>query len=133
MEKVELRGVEFSSDGSIRPDSKAVLDTAVELLKNRPDPMIYVDAYCDPTGGPKLNQQLSEARAKAVAAYLKTHEVPSEHVIARGFGASNFVASNTTVSGRLQNRRVELLVQSNSEVEAEHASDGNRTQSYAAR
>jgi chemotaxis protein MotB len=133
MEKVELHGVQFGSNGSIRPDFKAVLDTAMEVLKDKPNSTIYVDAYCDPSGGPKLNQQLSEARATAVASYLESHGFSNEHVVARGFGASNFVASNTTASGRLRNRRIELLVRSNSELGAEHALEGNRTESYAAR
>ncbi|MGO9452804.1 MAG: OmpA family protein [Candidatus Binataceae bacterium] len=110
IEKVELRGVQFRRDGSILPDSKPVLDSALELLKNEPNATIYVDAYCDPTGGQKLNQQLSEQRAAAVASYLQKHGIP-DHVVPRGFGASHFVASNTTVSGRFQNRRIELVVQ----------------------
>ncbi|MGO9452731.1 MAG: OmpA family protein [Candidatus Binataceae bacterium] len=111
IEKVELRrGVQFRRDGSILPDSKPVLDSALELLKKKPNATIYVDAYCDPTGGQKLNQQPSEQRAAAVASYLQKHGIP-DHVVPRGFGASHFVANNTTISGRFQNRRIELIVQ----------------------
>jgi outer membrane protein OmpA-like peptidoglycan-associated protein len=132
-EKVELHGVKFFPDGSIRPDSKPVLDEAVELLRDKPNATIYVDAYCDPTGGRKLNQQLSEARATAVASYLGSHGVPANQVVARGFGASNFIATNATASGRSQNRRIELLVRFNSGITEERAVDGKRTESYAAR
>jgi outer membrane protein OmpA-like peptidoglycan-associated protein len=132
-EKVDLHGVQFLGDGSIRPESKAVLDAALELLKDKPNATIYVDAYCDPRGGPKLNQQLSEARAAAAASYLESRGISSERVVPRGFGASNFVASNTTASGRSQNRRIELLVQSGSGLEAEHTAAGSRTENYAVR
>jgi hypothetical protein len=132
-EKIELRGVQFLGNGAIRPNSTAVLDTAVELLKDKPDVTIYVDAYCDPAGGPKLNQRLSQARAAAVASYLEEHGVATAHVIPRGFGANHFVATNTTAAGRSQNRRVELLVRSNSRTDDERAEDGKYTENYAAR
>jgi outer membrane protein OmpA-like peptidoglycan-associated protein len=114
IEKVELHGVQFLPDGSLHPDSKPLLEAAAESLKDKPNAKIYVDAYCDPTGGRKLNQQLSEARATAVASYLESQGVPANHVVARGFGASKFIATNATASGRSQNRRIELLVRSNS-------------------
>lgn len=110
-EKVDLRGVEFQRDGSIHPDSVPLLESASEVVKSKPGAIIYVNSYCDPTGGPGLNQKLSAERAAAVAAYLKEQGIPADHVIARGFGASNFVASNATSSGRAQNRRIELVIQ----------------------
>ena len=110
VQKVDLRGVEFKHDGSIKAGSDPVLDSAVDMLKDMPGATIYVDAYCDPTGGAKLNERLSKERAAAVASYLQTHGIPADHIVARGLGATNFVASNSTPSGREQNRRIELLV-----------------------
>ena len=110
VQKVDLRGVEFQRDGSIESTSDPVLDSAVDMLKDKPDVTIYVDAYCDPTGGPKLNERLSRERATAVAAYLEKHGIPADQIVARGLGATNFVASNATHSGREQNRRIELVV-----------------------
>jgi len=110
VQKVDLRGVEFKHDGSITSASEPVLDSAVDMLKDKPGATIYVDAYCDPTGGAKLNERLSQERATAVASYLQNHGIPATHIVARGQGATNFVASNSTHSGREQNRRIELLV-----------------------
>ena len=75
-EKIDLRGVQFQRDGSIHPASKPVLDSAIELLKDKPDATIFVDAYCDPSGGAKLNRELSEKRAEAVASYFDEHGIP---------------------------------------------------------
>src|SRR5208282_1558964 len=111
VEKVDLRGVQFRPDGSIRSDSKPILDSAIELLKTKPNATVYVDAYCDLTGGARLNQHLSDERAAAVATYLETHGITADHIVPRGFGASHFVASNTTAADRSQNRRIELVVQ----------------------
>jgi outer membrane protein OmpA-like peptidoglycan-associated protein len=112
IEKVDLRGVEFRRDGSISKDSDPILDSAVEMLKNKPSSTIYVDSYCDATGGKNLNLRLSDERAAAVASYLEQHGIPADRIVSRGFGASEFVASNATKSGRAQNRRIELVVQS---------------------
>jgi outer membrane protein OmpA-like peptidoglycan-associated protein len=111
VEKVDLRGVEFRRDGSLGTDSDPILDSAVEMLKNKPSSTIYVDSFCDATGGKNLNQRLSDERAAAVASYLEQHGVPADHIVSRGFGASHFVASNATTSGRAQNRRIELVVE----------------------
>jgi hypothetical protein len=109
-EKVALRGVEFTRIGSLRPSSKPVLDAVSALLNAEPHAKVYVDAYCDPTGGPKLNQQLSGERAAVVKAYLVQHGVSADRLVARGLGATNFIASNATADGRRQNRRIELVV-----------------------
>lgn len=109
VQKVDLRGVEFQRDGSVK-SADPVLDSAVDMLKDKPGATIYVDAYCDPTGGAKLNERLSMERASSVATYLEKHGIPADHVVARGLGATNFVASNSTHSGREQNRRIELVV-----------------------
>ena len=111
IEKVDLRGVEFRRDGSLGAYSDPILDSAVEILKSKPSSTIYVDSYCDAIGGKDLNMRLSDERAAAVASYLEQHGVPGDHIVPRGFGASHFVASNASTSGRAQNRRIELVVE----------------------
>lgn len=110
IQKVDLRGLQFQRNGAIRPNSKPVVDAAAELVKNVPGTTVYVDAYCDPTGGNRVNQKVSKERAEAVAEYLEHHGIASDRLIARGFGASHFVANNKTPAGREQNRRIELVV-----------------------
>jgi len=108
-EKIVLEGVRFKPDGSgLRPNSRPILDSAVELLKSHPDMKAYVDTYCDPTGGMQLNLRLSQQRATMVAAYLGDHGIASDRLIARGFGATQFIANSETADGRAQNRRLEL-------------------------
>jgi len=58
IEKVDLRGVEFRRDGSIGTNPDPILDSAIEMLKDKPSSTIYVDSYCDSTGGKNLNQRL---------------------------------------------------------------------------
>ena len=109
-EKIDLRGVSFGHNGAISASSSPVLDAAADLIKTQTDATVYVDAYCDPRGGAELNQKLSDTRAAAVKAYLVKRGVPADHLIARGFGATDFVANNTTREGRKENRRIELVI-----------------------
>jgi len=109
-EKLVLRGVHFDFNKSkIRPGDAAILDEAAEILKAHPDVNIYVDGYCDAIGGEEYNLKLSQRRADAVSMYLEDHGITASRLIPRGFGKTNFVASNDTDEGRAQNRRVELV------------------------
>jgi outer membrane protein OmpA-like peptidoglycan-associated protein len=110
-EKVTLEGVKFSPDGStIRPESKPILDSAAAMLKSEPDKKVYVDSYCNPIGGKRTNLLVSEQRATAVTAYLEKKGISPKRLTARGFGATDFVASNRTAAGRAQNHRIELVL-----------------------
>ena len=109
-QKILLEGIQFKSDEiTIRNSSDPVLDSAVELLKRHPNMKVYVDTYCDPSGGKKLNLRLSEERGANMIAYLHSQGIASNRMVPRAFGATDFVASNGTADGRLQNHRVELV------------------------
>jgi len=56
----------------------------------------------------KTNMALSQARAVNVANALIAAGIPKEIVKASGFGASQYVADNTTEAGRQRNRRAEI-------------------------
>jgi len=71
---------------------------------------VYVETYWVPTGGQRLNLRLSQQRAAIVSAYLENHGIAPDRLIARGFGATQFIARNDTADGRAQNRRIELLL-----------------------
>ena len=56
-------------------------------------------------------------RAQSVAQYLNTCGVPStQFKNVSGFGSSNPVATNETVEGRQQNRRVEVYLYASEEM-----------------
>ena len=71
---------------------------------------MQVEGHTDSVGGDDYNQQLSEHRAGSVRDYLTGAGIPTDSVTAQGFGKSQPVATNTTATGRQQNRRVELVV-----------------------
>ncbi len=69
-----------------------------------------IQGHTDSIGNAKLNQKLSEKRAKAVANRLIKFGVPKNHVYAVGFGELAPIASNKTKQGRYENRRVEAHI-----------------------
>jgi outer membrane protein OmpA-like peptidoglycan-associated protein len=109
-EKVRLDGLRFKTDGaSLRRSSAPVLDAAAEILRSEPDKKVYVDVYCDRTGRTKANLRLAQQRAENVKAHLAARGIPSERMIARGFGVENFATSYDPPLTRKQNSRVELI------------------------
>ncbi len=108
-EKIVLRGVHFDfNKAEIRPQDAAVLDEAAGTLKAHPNVSISVDGYCDAIGSVPYNRRLSQERADAVVRYLSDKGVAASRLTPRGFGKTDFVASNSTEEGRAQNRRVEM-------------------------
>ncbi len=57
------------------------------------------------------NQALSQQRADAVSAQIKTAGYPSSRLVSvKGYGENNPVADNSTQAGKAQNRRVEVYI-----------------------
>jgi outer membrane protein OmpA-like peptidoglycan-associated protein len=109
--RIVLRGVQFDFDkSSIRPDSRPVLDEAVEVLKENPNVRIAVEGHTDNVGTDLYNEKLSVRRAEAVFRYLVNHGIAPERMDVIGYGESRPVTENDSESGRAQNRRVELRV-----------------------
>ena len=77
-------------------------------MKEFKDSNFSIDGHTDSSGGAKLNQRLSEERAKAVLDYIATKGVASSRLTSKGFGPSNPISSNKTRKGRAENRRVEI-------------------------
>jgi len=106
---VQLYGVNFDFDKStLRADARPVLDRMAALLKRHPDWTIEVAGHTDSTGGDAHNLALSQARAEAVARYLKDAGA-SGTLTAKGYGSTQPLVPNTTDVLRAQNRRVELV------------------------
>jgi len=104
-----LQGVNFQTGSSVLTrDSYAVLDQVAASLVANPEIRIEVAGYTDSTGAKLTNLHLSMGRAGAVRYYLARKGVAPYRMRAQGYGASHYIASNTTSDGRAQNRRVAL-------------------------
>ncbi len=90
--------------------SNASLNNVVKVLQENPTYMVDVTGHTDNVGDADKNQQLSEARANAVVAYLKSKGVEESRVAAMGKGPDEPVGDNKTAAGRAKNRRVEMKI-----------------------
>ena len=96
----------------LKPGAMAKLDQIAEVLKGKELPIV-VYGFTDNVGADGMNMTLSQNRAQSVRDYLASKGIPSDLITAQGKGASDFIADNTSVDGRAQNRRVEIVVQPN--------------------
>ena len=92
--------------GSIVGDIAAVARNLVQY----PGSTVQVIGHTDSTGSAAYNQDLSQRRAQSVAGILTAAGVNGNRIVATGRGASQPIASNDSVQGRAQNRRVEILI-----------------------
>ena len=68
-----------------------------------------ISGHTDNTGNAAANVALSDARAKAVVAYLIKQGIAADALTAKGYGADKPIANNGTEDGRARNRRVEFM------------------------
>ncbi|MCR5859515.1 OmpA family protein [Mesorhizobium sp. J428] len=78
------------------------------VLKKYNKTLVDVNGHTDSTGDDNYNYRLSERRALSVANYLTSQGNDPRRFSVLGFGETQPIASNSTESGRAQNRRVEI-------------------------
>jgi outer membrane protein OmpA-like peptidoglycan-associated protein len=104
-------GIMFDVDSyALKASTKANLDKMAETMKEYDKTEIIVMGHTDATGSDEHNQKLSENRAASVSRFLQQNGVTAKRVTTKGFGEQKPVASNNSVSGREQNRRVEIAI-----------------------
>jgi outer membrane protein OmpA-like peptidoglycan-associated protein len=94
----------------LRPIAREKLARLSGIVLAHPGLNLDIEGHTDSTGSDELNQKLSEQRAGSVMKYLVDQGLTNTNMTATGFGKSMPVADNSTVAGRQQNRRVEIIV-----------------------
>lgn len=109
---VTLGDVLFETDrAELKPGATRSLDQLAQALRSDDRGSVAIEGHTDSTGSRNYNVELSLRRAQSVQAYLVSHGVSPGRITVRGMGPDFPVADNTSTSGRLQNRRVEVIVQ----------------------
>lgn len=93
--------------------AQASLNKLANVLNKYPDTNIEILGHTDDKGSDEYNQGLSQRRASAASAYLKSNGISATRVIIKGMGESDPKASNETEEGRAANRRVEFVITAN--------------------
>ena len=109
--KVTLRGVFFAANkATLRWESRTELDVVAQFLREHPGLRVEIGGHTNGLPGTAFCQDLSDARAKRVLAYLIEHGVDRGQLAWRGYGKTEPLADNETLEGRQKNQRVELTI-----------------------
>ena len=109
--KIILKNIFFDFDkATLRPESAAELNRLAKMLNDIPTMKIEISGHTDNVGSDLYNQQLSEARAKAVVEYLIDKDIFVGRMTYVGYGEAQPIASNDSEDGRQMNRRTEFMV-----------------------
>lgn len=107
---------EFNS-ADLSGRAKSILDTTLLiLLKEAPEFIVEIGSHTDSVGGKQYNLELSQKRANSVVTYLISKGIPTDRLIAKGYGDTDPVAPNSkpdgtdNQEGREKNRRTEFRI-----------------------
>lgn len=110
--------VELDNDLLFATDSATLAPPALEqvaklgdILARYPEDRIRLEGHTDSTGPAPYNDSLSQRRADAVAQVLRARGVSATQLQVLGLGEARPAASNATLAGRAENRRVEMHIQ----------------------
>lgn len=105
-------------EAELRPAALAILHRIAGLLKRVPNPVVVEGHTCSlpiRTSRYPSNWELSAARAcRVVRHLLEQEQIPARRLAAVGYGDSRPVAANAQEEGRARNRRVDLVILSES-------------------
>ena len=103
----------IGAEGRVKLKELAEYLSRPELVSRR----VSIEGHTDSVGTDAANQGLSERRADSVRRELLSGGMPTNRIVARGFGESRPVVPNTTPGGaddpaaRARNRRVEIVIE----------------------
>jgi outer membrane protein OmpA-like peptidoglycan-associated protein len=109
---------------TLRPGATTTIDRLAQFMRDYPERSVRIEGHTDSVGSDELNQALSERRAQAVREALIARGLDEARIGTLGYGEARPVAGNDTAAGRLQNRRVEIVV---SDEQGVFADDSRRT------
>lgn len=103
-------GLLFDFDSDVILSNAATnLNSLAQNLSKYGDSNLMIAGHTDAVGSADYNQGLSDRRAGSAARYLAAHGV-SRHIATAGLGEREPIGSNSTESGRQQNRRIEIAI-----------------------
>lgn len=109
--KFVTNGILFDvNSDNIKPESGVVLKEIASTLQENPTVKVKIIGHTDSDGDVNVNLSLSKKRALAVKnALINFYGISALRMETDGKGESQPVQSNSTVSGKAQNRRVEFI------------------------
>jgi len=109
--RIDLAAIRFRSNSSeLDADSIGILDQVADALLQVPDAEVAISGHTDSTGNNQRNLVLSAERADRVKNFLIDRGVSGGRMTSQGYGSSQPIASNETITGRALNRRIDFAL-----------------------
>ncbi len=113
-------GILFDTDKSdLKDAARTNIANLSTTMKNNPETNITIIGHTDADGSDAYNYTLSQKRADAVKMFALTQGLPASRLTTVGKGETEPIADNTSVSGKAQNRRVEIVIVANEQMKQE--------------
>jgi len=93
---------------TLMPDAQTVLRQTAAYLKQNPNIKVRLVGHADREGDERLNQALSENRAKVVSSFLFAQGVADAQMELTGMGSQQLIAPSDTEENKALNRRVQI-------------------------
>lgn len=118
-EFIKLENIYYDFDlWNIRPEGKIELDKLVKYMKEHPELTVELGSHTDCRGSDYYNEWLAERRSESCVKYIKTMGIPSNKIIAKGYGEKQLFNKcddgiKCSESEHQENRRTELKIKLN--------------------
>ena len=104
-----IPGVAFAAGTArLQTSSYVALDSVAEILRAAPTTRVEIGAHTDNSGSSADDARITQLQAEAVRDYLVVQGVNYQQVLARGYGSTVPLTTDTTPRGRAANRRIEI-------------------------
>jgi len=112
-------GILFAyNSADLAADAQLNLTRLATILNKYDDTDILLEGHTDSDGAADYNMGLSVRRAQSVNDFLAGLEVDPSRFTVKGYGEEQPIATNDTVDGKAQNRRVEVAIMANDDLKA---------------
>jgi len=109
--KIVLNNIFFQTGKSELTESSALeIGKLYDLLIQNPKINVEISGHTDNVGGDAENTKLSFDRAKVVVETLVAKGIPTQRIIAKGYGKTQPIAPNDTPENKQLNRRTEFKI-----------------------
>ena len=113
-------GILFDTGKSdLKAEARTNLQNLSASLVNNPQTNILIVGHTDNVGTSVSNMALSIRRAEAVKSFIAAGNVANSRLSVSGKGETEPIGDNTTVDGRAQNRRVEIVIVANDQMKSQ--------------
>ncbi len=113
------RKINFATDSAeILPSSEGLMAEIADVMIRNPNiTRIEIQGHTDNRGSAEHNLDLSQRRADSVRTWLINHGVDAARLTSRGYGQGEPLVPNITPANRARNRRVQFMIQEQTDAE----------------